>query len=571
MLGLDQNLIKNPGFGSPDTGASREAPFFNVMPIAKVGSGESGNTVPAAAAVSPKIHMVETVTVPDMLKESGPSQNQPSQESKGTSPGVSQIVTPAPIKKYIPPAKAAFSGLIDPSRVSAGGKVKNLVNTFLKFLIGLVAVAVVGAAVWYTANSFGGSIGLPKLGEWLRSLPFINKTEPNSASSAGKEAQPGESQVIEPATENGSESDPGLTTAEWRLKFFEDSSCGQDKPCFDEADPDQDGLSNAQEFKQGTDPKNADSDQDGLADGDEINIFSCSPLDARTAGNADYTDKDDVVGGWRCYRKPGEEEYYNKEDLMSISVKIKQKGFHEPTLKTLGSDADWYLNAGVSSGQGEVRGASLPEGIESTEEARLDRDIQRLNTIKQIGIALVKYRQETGFYPDTTSFGVLSASVRPYLGVATNTFDPINMPPYEYGYLLGEGGDSFTLTYYSESQSQAIKYTSSSAQKDYFSELAFARDEQRMYDLDKLRSALLIVSAAESDAREGFAFPTSEQLEGKIVPQYLPKMPKDPITGKPYEYQAFKDRSSFTIKAVLEKAPTGQTGYLCNQEECRMY
>lgn len=39
-----------------------------------------------------------------------------------------------------------------------------------------------------------------------------------------------------------------------------------------DADPDEDGLTNAEEEELGTDPKEADSDGDGLDDGDEVDL-----------------------------------------------------------------------------------------------------------------------------------------------------------------------------------------------------------------------------------------------------------------------------------------------------------
>jgi len=49
-------------------------------------------------------------------------------------------------------------------------------------------------------------------------------------------------------------------------------------------DPDQDGLTNLQEFQNGTDPHNPDTDGDGLTDGQEVLMYHTSPLLASTDG-----------------------------------------------------------------------------------------------------------------------------------------------------------------------------------------------------------------------------------------------------------------------------------------------
>ena len=51
------------------------------------------------------------------------------------------------------------------------------------------------------------------------------------------------------------------------------------------ADPDGDGLTNAEEEALGTDPNDADSDDDGLSDGEEVNAVGTDPLDFDSDGD----------------------------------------------------------------------------------------------------------------------------------------------------------------------------------------------------------------------------------------------------------------------------------------------
>ncbi len=51
------------------------------------------------------------------------------------------------------------------------------------------------------------------------------------------------------------------------------------------ADPDQDGLTNLQEFQLGTDPNKSDTDGDGISDGDEVNKSHTNPLKPDTDGD----------------------------------------------------------------------------------------------------------------------------------------------------------------------------------------------------------------------------------------------------------------------------------------------
>jgi len=64
-----------------------------------------------------------------------------------------------------------------------------------------------------------------------------------------------------------------------------------------DVDTDQDGLTDSEEAKLGTDPNNPDSDGDGLTDGDEVVRYKTEPLNADSDGDG-FTDGEEVQGGY---------------------------------------------------------------------------------------------------------------------------------------------------------------------------------------------------------------------------------------------------------------------------------
>lgn len=56
----------------------------------------------------------------------------------------------------------------------------------------------------------------------------------------------------------------------------------------DDADTDEDGLTNAQEAELGTDPDLADTDDDGIDDGEEVNTYATDPLNLDSDGDLLY-------------------------------------------------------------------------------------------------------------------------------------------------------------------------------------------------------------------------------------------------------------------------------------------
>ena len=77
----------------------------------------------------------------------------------------------------------------------------------------------------------------------------------------------------------------GYVAAKLGVNFYLGSS--------DDDDDDNDGLTNAEERRYGTDPENPDTDGDGLSDGEEVKRYHTNPLKVDTDGDG-LTDGDEV-------------------------------------------------------------------------------------------------------------------------------------------------------------------------------------------------------------------------------------------------------------------------------------
>ena len=77
----------------------------------------------------------------------------------------------------------------------------------------------------------------------------------------------------------------GFATLKAGFTFYFNSS--------DDDDDDNDGLTNAEERRYGTDPKNPDTDGDGLTDGEEVKRYHTNPLNPDTDGDG-LTDGEEV-------------------------------------------------------------------------------------------------------------------------------------------------------------------------------------------------------------------------------------------------------------------------------------
>jgi len=423
-------------------------------------------------------------------------------------------------------------------------------------IIGL-GVLVLGFGIYFLVNLFGASSYKSE------NLLVANPSPPKP------QAQNQPTATSTPTTAPANLGPGFSTTQTWRDKYF--PACTDVKVCGDNADPDNDGLTNIEEYKYGTDPNNPDSDQDGLADGDEVHIFGSNPLTVHTANNPKFVDADYVKGTFDF----SNDKKLTTDQIAIITQKMKSLGLHQPTITTLGAVLNsvyHYTPPGPADSSGSNNASSTNiSGFDQSVTAKQDRDTQRSNTIKNIEVALVKYQTDNKIYPLTSDFTAMYNDVRPYLKVATNPTDPINAPPYVYGYASNSDGSDFGLTFYSEVAGQLIKKTAADAVKDASNEQAGIYDNQRQTDLESLRTALLLYSQNNVAGNQDYVFPSKDKYKTTIVPTYISQIPKDPKTAADYDYEVSSTFNSFTLKAVFDNPAPGTTGYLCNQEECRAY
>ncbi len=377
-----------------------------------------------------------------------------------------------------------------------------------------------------------------------------------------KKSEPIETPTVE--TPIAPVTDPDVTTpAEWLARYFGSETCTIKTTCADKSDPDHDGLANKEEFDTGTDPNNPDSDSDGVADGDEVHIFETDPLLSRTFRDGEYTDSDFVKGGYDIKTNIP----YSPEQIIALKEKVKGFGLHQPTLTTIGPAAMELYDFTDPDADSL---ASL--NLDMSPQAKLDRDSQRQTTIKKVGAALLKYKADKKAFPTSKDFVTMSDLIGSYNTVATNYNDPINKERYVYSYEVSPNGVDFTLAYYSETQNQLIKYTSKNAEDDAKKDEAAVNDQQRITDLESIKSALLIYSTAniDSNSQQTNVFPTNDQFPSALIPRYITDVPLDP-NGMIYQYEVGQFFETFTIKAVLQNPPAGKKGYMCNEKECKYY
>ncbi len=441
-----------------------------------------------------------------------------------------------------------------PAEMSRFQKFMALLKPYKVYIALVIALLILSPLVWWISQKIGSN----------------SETE-NLLSENTLNTPLNQNSKVKNTAETASGTPLTAIAKEWQLKYFNDELCKNPELCGDGADPDFDGLTNLEEYKKSTDPNNPDSDKDGLSDGDEVNVFSGNPLDSHTAKNPKYSDKDSTLFSFSLVT----DKKYTTAELSVIKGKIKEFGLHSPTQDSLGdvllttyefSDPKYPIVPKKTA-------TSTPEGFDDSVESKQDRDAQRSSVIKTVGIALVRFYEDNKSFPKTSDFKEMYTQIKPYVKTATNPQDPINQGVFVYSYNISEDGKDYTLSFFSESVSQAIKKHFADAQKDKIQEEGDIFDNLRRTDLETLRSALLIYSAKNlpSSSASDFVFPQTGKLQSALVPDFISALPKDPKTQKEYEYKAGEKFDTFTLKSFFDNPKSGTTGYMCNQEECTEY
>ena len=92
-----------------------------------------------------------------------------------------------------------------------------------------------------------------------------------------------------------------------------------------------------------------------------------------------------------------------------------------------------------------------------------------------------------------------------------------------------------------------------------------ARDARRESDLRSVQTANELYYDAQAPS-----VTYASNVAALVTAAYLGSEPKDPKTGSAYSY-TLTDTDHYTVRATLEKPPTGKTGFECTQSGCNFY
>ncbi len=226
--------------------------------------------------------MPTPVIVEDIL--SGPDPVAEKTDAIRTLSGSSSVVTPAPSVADAHSPAAAHG--------SHGGSKQWLIAAIAVLIIGVI-VLIIGVYVLFHIQWNSSVVSSPV----ETTLPVAPSTSSSSPSPSTGAVPPA---ALPEAKPSGTTEQPAATPP---------SAVARPK------DSDQDGLTDEEEKKYGTDPTNPDTDGDGLTDYDEVVVFGTDPKNPDTDGDG-YTDGDEVRNGYNP-KGPGK--------LLDLEAALKNK------------------------------------------------------------------------------------------------------------------------------------------------------------------------------------------------------------------------------------------------------
>jgi hypothetical protein len=119
----------------------------------------------------------------------------------------------------------------------------------------------------------------------------------------------------------------------------DNGNCLNENTCGESADPDEDGLSNIDEYNYNTDPLDEDTDNDGISDGNEVYVYFSHPR----LTDSDEDGDEDAAELLACTDPIDDRAAFLTSDrIETLADNIEIWSLTEPTLTTL-SEADDYV------------------------------------------------------------------------------------------------------------------------------------------------------------------------------------------------------------------------------------
>lgn len=189
-------------------------------------------------------------------------------------PGPPSALAQGKLQPVLPGAAHPAPPLSQMTPIRSG---RPILKTALLLMAGLAVVGALALAAWWWWQSRGvPSAVVPSLG--APTNPINNKID-QALDQFNQKAIQGALNPLAPAATETPVAPAPTPAAESAL------------------DTDQDGLTDAQEYQSGTNPRLVDSDTDGLSDWEEVSIFGSDPLKSDTDGDG-YLDGSEVQNGY---------------------------------------------------------------------------------------------------------------------------------------------------------------------------------------------------------------------------------------------------------------------------------